>query len=958
MTSSERNGAAQPFRFEEVARSEREEINRARGEAGLPPAKQFAGLAFSGGGIRSATFNLGVIQALARLRFLGSFDYLSTVSGGGYIGSWLSALIKREGNGSLGKRDGTASVGGAGGSERSPDLQQKLAAELGANGEAVEHHAIKFLRRYSNYLTPRLGLFSGDSLTFLTTALRNLYLNLTVLVLMASAVLLLPRLLVRFGAMLEPHYWTSAIAGVFFLIMAIVLIAFNFGLEAKKLPQKIGKCEESTTNDAMPAKPSSPWYSHTWSVLAFIVFPITLAAFVMSWLALEFASEAIAYSLWWWFLAGAVLYLLAWIFGYLFMIWASVSFELKVRKLTFRALKSQIKERSATREDRESWWTIVLSALFSGVVAGALFYLFVLGIPWLEGTAGSHALPLLVIGFGTPLLMKIYSLVVALHIGLAKHGFTEDQREWWSRLGAWVLIVGLAWAALFAVALLGPPLWGALWGWAQTWLIGGGGALWLATTIAGVWFGNSARTTGKERGWRDWIAVAAPYVFIGGLVIALSIALHELLNLSATNTCVLPDDPGFADWIQRETCRMNAIDDRVLIIGFAASLALGLLMAWRIDINIFSLYHFYRNRLTRAYLGATRGAARDPQLFTGFDTSDDLAMADLRCERNGKSLYQRPYHIINCALNLAHGQDLAWQTRKAASFVFTPQHCGFELPRADPAVTGAPGGTPERGCYRPASLYMCPDGVRLGAALAISGAAASPNMGYHTSAPLAVLMTIFNVRLGRWCGNPLHHDAWKSRGPSMSALYIMRELFSLTTLDSRFLYLSDGGHFENLGIYELVRRRCRFIVACDAGQDEKFAFDDLGNAIRKCQADFGIEIELDVASIRVQKEAGRSLGYYALGTIHYDQRDAGAQPGKLLYIKPCLTGKEPSDILNYAAINSSFPHQSTSDQWFDEPQFESYRKLGYYIAREIFSGAKARGDIEALFNSLGSKAQS
>ncbi len=104
-------------------------------------------------------------------------------------------------------------------------------------------------------------------------------------------------------------------------------------------------------------------------------------------------------------------------------------------------------------------------------------------------------------------------------------------------------------------------------------------------------------------------------------------------------------------------------------------------------------------------------------------------------------------------------------------------------------------------------------GASLGVALAISGAAASPNMGYHSSPALAFLMTVFNVRLGRWCGNPVDESAWTRPGPHVAAWRLLRELLGLTTSTSGYVYLSDGGHFENLGLYELVRRRCRFVVA-------------------------------------------------------------------------------------------------------------------------------------------------
>jgi hypothetical protein len=214
--------------------------------------------------------------------------------------------------------------------------------------------------------------------------------------------------------------------------------------------------------------------------------------------------------------------------------------------------------------------------------------------------------------------------------------------------------------------------------------------------------------------------------------------------------------------------------------------------------------------------------------------------------------------------------------------------------------------------------------VWIGSAIAISGAAASPNMGFHSSPALTFLMTIFNVRLGHWSGNPSNDSTWQRQGPDFAGFYLLKELFGLTDYNSAYVYLSDGGHFENLGIYELVRRRCATIVAIDAAQDEHSAYADLGNAIRKCYADFGVVIDIHTNSLKDS--------YAATGRIHYTD----GSEGKLIYIKPKLIGSEPADLQNYALTHPGFPHQSTADQWFDESQFESYRKFGHCMGLASF----------------------
>ena len=171
--------------------------------------------------------------------------------------------------------------------------------------------------------------------------------------------------------------------------------------------------------------------------------------------------------------------------------------------------------------------------------------------------------------------------------------------------------------------------------------------------------------------------------------------------------------------------------------------------------------------------------------------------------------------------------------------------------------------------FRPTSLGYPPVGIGTGTAVAISGAAASPNMGYHSSPAAAFLMTMFNARLGWWMGNPRDKYNWLRSSPRRGLLYLLNELFGLTNDRTHFVNLSDGGHFENLGIDELVRRRCRYIIACDAEQDDALTFNGLGNAIRKCRMDLGVEIS--VRATRIQPPAGslNSTLHCVVGDIEY-----------------------------------------------------------------------------------------
>ena len=276
------------------------------------------------------------------------------------------------------------------------------------------------------------------------------------------------------------------------------------------------------------------------------------------------------------------------------------------------------------------------------------------------------------------------------------------------------------------------------------------------------------------------------------------------------------------------------------------------------------------------------------------------------------------------------GKRLAWQQRKAESFTVSPLHSG----NADLG-------------YRRSASYGGPDGISLGTAITISGAAASPNMGYHSSPTVGFIMTLLNARLGSWLGNPgeAGKNTWKLPGPRSATSSLVREAFGLTTNTSSYVYLSDGGHFENLGLYEMIRRGCRCIVVLDSGADPHYTYEDLGNALRKIRIDMNISIDFEDALLEPLRKKTRRC---AIGTIRYSKPDPSRQDGCLIYVKPVMVGNESPDITTYKATNPEFPHESTADQWFSESQTESYRLLGRETIREICEGWEGGADLEAF----------
>ena len=868
---------------------------------------QLLGLAFSGGGIRSATFNLGILQALAELKLLHYFDYLSTVSGGGYIGSWLHAWIHRK--------------------QSTTEVAQSLSPKETPDPESEAARPIKWLRSCSNYLAPRLGMFSADTWSIFTTWARNTLLNLAVLVLSLSAGLLFPRVL--------HAVFIHFSLGMLFFLGSLVFSVFVIQQNLREFADGAERQDRA-------------WFWNKWIHLS-VALPVFVSAVV--------------------FAAGLSR---LWVHPYELCILVSVFFFVLLCIVAFGG-------GYRTPRTRSFLLFSAASIFFNGVaaVAGGLL-LFAAG-SLLARTNTWHQLI-----WGPPAMVTLFSLVIILHLGLFGRNLSDDRREWWSRLGAVLSIWVISWVLVAVIAVDGP--------FAVAWLIhmaygkliaSGAGICWLATTIMGVLKARSKETGPPGRSsLNDLLSRLAPPVFVVGLLLLLSFAVHlvglqliggnfgskqadaaqtvteykmsstessqgaqfrydasfgapHTVSLNCAGGCGIPESTQLEAFHYE---LLNALAPGLAGIGILICLSAALLLAWRVDINEFSMHSFYKNRLVRAYMGASRPKRR-PNRFTGFDPEDELDLDALKpSDPEEKTGYAGPFPIINTALNLVGGEELAWQERKAESFFFTPLFSGFSATPTDEADGDRK--LPKNLClhaFRRTQEYAFPDrGIQVGNAVAISGAAVCPNMGYHSSASVAFLLTVFNVRLGRWIGNPRHRKGWTKSGPRVGLAYLLAELAGSTNNKSKYVYLSDGGHFENLGIYELVRRKCAFIVACDAGADPGFAFEDLGNAIRKCRSDFGTEVDIDLGSLRPAPAVSpfaRSWNstHCATGSIAYPD---GAR-GVLVYIKASLSGDEPSDVLEYANLHPEFPHQPTSDQFFNESQFESYRQLGYHVGTSV-----------------------
>jgi hypothetical protein len=520
------------------------------------------------------------------------------------------------------------------------------------------------------------------------------------------------------------------------------------------------------------------------------------------------------------------------------------------------------------------------------------------------------------------------------------------------------------------------------------------GSLWAAVTAGGAWLAKRTPTRRSEEepsSPKTWLIGLAAFVFLVGLLTAVSFGTTAIVayvsELIWPHAQVLwPHDPdqeaqtvmaGFASATSAVSQANPAgaavagsmLNDRNpadfltralayplanLVILFIC-LVLLLIFNLAIPANRYSLHSLYANRLIRCYLGASRykstwadrksaapvswkegpGGAptrvpdtdeRRANRFTDFDPKDDLPLTDLQIVRRPEAAttpdhsYFGPLHLINTAMNLVAGTDLATQDRKAAAFVLTPDYCGSDLtgyvalqpPEADP--------------------------LTLGRALTISGAAVDPNMNVLQSGATTALLTLLNARLGWWLANPKKtatKKGWSAGEPAFGG-QMYAELLGWTNEKRDFVHLTDGGHFENLGVYELIRRRCRYVVVVDAGTDRVAASDNMAAMLQLVRTDFGISIELDTSVLQLVTTTGYSPWHVAVGRIRYDEVDDQAVPGTIFYLQATLTGDEPPDLLQYHARNPAFPRQSTLDQFFDDTQFECYRALGHHVATQVF----------------------
>ncbi|MCA9062570.1 MAG: patatin-like phospholipase family protein [Planctomycetaceae bacterium] len=468
------------------------------------------------------------------------------------------------------------------------------------------------------------------------------------------------------------------------------------------------------------------------------------------------------------------------------------------------------------------------------------------------------------------------------------------------------------------------------------------------------WIGENILFANKDaQGW----SLTATFVTAGNLI-GLLMARAEWLRNLARSFPVLGRGlflllwlcgPLFVGYAYFELCRVYVADPdftlEILNRNISAPMLLvvlllgSLLYSMMVNINFTSLHRFYRNRLSETYLLQ--------QTSGGLKSVEKQKLHAMRKDPRSTA----PYHLINAAVNLPSSSEVNLRGRDCDFFLFSKYCCGSP-------VVG----------YQTTDRWQNADPhLDLGTAMAISGAAAAPQMGMGSIKGASFLLTLLNVRLGYWLRRPYRDGKAKIlrrflNGPGPQ--YLACEALNVMHEGYPYLNVSDGGHIENLGVYELLRRRCRFIIAIDGEHDPDFTFSSLRKLQRFAEVDFDTSIHLDVERIawtdppdattddrkppageNAASDEGRSSpsvtrfsrGHFAIGRISYPPDAGNAVTGWLLYIKLSMTGNEPDYVHDYRRQFPDFPHQSTGDLIFEEDQFEAYRCLGEHIVTDLFS---------------------
>lgn len=921
-----------------VEREQYLKIRRKKNDLPPPADDNLAGLCISGGGVRSATLGLGLFQAFIKNGILKKFDYLSTVSGGGYIGSCLSSLMSREPNNTekyghttfRNKRFKTEDVGLEEKNSPFVGLRYDYEYQTLDKTELTAKHQLLHLRRYGEYLTPRKGLFAWDVSRAVGALMGGVFINVVLYLLVLSTVVLLHHAL--FAGMSE---------GKFINDLRHPETVYNKVFASDPIRHDYYK-PDSVWEKKSAMQQVGDWYHNQLFPQIFLI-----------WKGVENQPGLVAAFL----VLGLIL---GWLFIYYsrFLPFRIAETE-QAEALYGDPKKDKMTERPGGDDLMQhiSWPFIRRFTLAAYVLGPALAYIVAIYMAQTDRLAGEDyfvmlALPL---SYMVGLFISVHLLISLFYINNAPERVSGRlYRSFYTGMQG-ATFIGLLVSALFPVATV--------------LLFGDHGLvvrlMFSFLPVAVAYYFTMQSLGGKSGGGKGWL---------GGMMQQLQM---PLLNLSI----ILFVGMSLA-WVSSNLFKIESLWIgtnynmclEVALWMLLLCLALTILFGFAANSNDISLHYFYRDRLSEAYL-RTEGRVAHPEATGAEDPtkpvrvqSKELYDVTLRNHENlrlaelGEDNFKAPYHIIVSALNLQGSHDLAKKTLKSDHFIFSKYFIGSR-------TTG----------YARTDKYRN-GGTKLNTAMAISAAAVASGMGLMSFAASNFYMTLLNLRTGYWIENPwyLHKEAreqeleqnkrkvertfleWlteKTRRFPFWLFYLSREFTGILSSSTRRVYVSDGGHTgDNLGMLPLVQRRCRTIVVADFEEDGHFSFGSFNQGVRLAKAIYNADIEIDLKPL-LPKKSDEGLLFspasVAVGRIFYPKtRFQPEMTGQVVYLKssvsllhevsaisekdtlPPLTEPAPVFVLNYFKNNPSFPHQSTADQYFDEVQFEAYRMLGEYIGKQ------------------------
>ena len=824
----------------DVMAEERRHIERARKAAEASPQDSetqpdapLSGLALSGGGIRSASICMGFLQGMAEHRLVSSFDYVSAVSGGGYALGWWSALVHRLVARSDQPCAATKVVDAAATAERI------VAANTAASGELQDVWERRHVRDHANYLTVRTGPMSVDTWSPIFIIARNLAYGLLVVggagIVAAWAVL----------AVMNLVSTSSATSWLALSLLGLATLALVCGWCRTCLG-----VYDSRVEGVAGTLPQPPIWRVTISALV-VGATAAAATFVMLPTLNDpgFIRISIQAGLWLLVLADAVL--IVWLLkaafkdprrnGLRWMIFPPLGL-LILSLFVLPVAEKFLGEQPIAR--LTGWWLCL--ALMHAWQATRIVG--VLRRNWSPSDSG----------FSMQADMASYVASISLvgcllwFLPALLDGYLSALRstQQWVRIGLLTAVLAATGALANALATLAEGSQAdadhrELWAW---W----GGALMLDAIRAGALLVAGGFLLQIDAGNIGRVALYAAGAVLPAFALALWLSQYPRRVIAARCSGALAVLL-FGVLLAMAARAIADTGQQVWMIPLLG-LIVGLVLC-RSSPNTFSMHELYRNRLVRAFLAASVDVqtGRAP---TGFNSKNDPDLANLvvqgakcRASKRMPNCAPRPFPIWSAAVNVTLAGQVGLQERRAASFSFSPLFCGMHIPASDRQV-GSSGGISERafaptqayGSHydRTTKEYEC-EPLSLGTVVATSGAAFSSNSGSTTTPERALLLTLLGFRLGRWFPNPArraqspHSDLpetpWTAGLPlfiskhrplverfvKWSRPLILREALSRCDVSSEAVYVTDGGHFENLAVYELIRRRVMLIVCVDAG---------------------------------------------------------------------------------------------------------------------------------------------